>query len=153
MNPFTHNKYIGPEYFCDRVTETKEIISALDSGRSITIYADRRIGKTALIKHVLYLLKKRNMKLTTAYVDIFDTVDQAALTKKLVSGVITAVEKGDRNIFNTATKYFSAIKSKLSLDPITNMPEFSFDIQTDKEIEFTLSTLFSYLKEKRNLSL
>lgn len=29
------------------------------------------------------------------------------------------------------------------------MPEFSFDIQTEKEVDLTLSTLFSYLKEKK----
>ena len=149
MNPFLLNKYIGPDYFCDRINETKEIISAIDSGRSITLYADRRLGKTALIKHILHKLTKRKAKVITAYVDVFDTIDEASFTKKLVSQVITAVEKGDRNIFNTATKYFSAIKPKLGFDPITNMPEFSFDIQSEREVELTLSTLFAYLKEKK----
>jgi len=148
MNPFLLNKYIGPEYFCDRVKETKEIIAAIDSGRSITLYADRRLGKTALIKHILHKLASRKPKYITAYVDVFDTIDEASFAKKLVSQVITEVEKGEKNIFNTATKYFSAIKPKLSFDPITNMPEFSFDLQTEKEIDLTLSTLFSYLGEK-----
>jgi len=149
MNPFQLNKYIGPKYFCDRETETKQIITALDSGRSITLYANRRLGKTALIKHILYKIKGRKPKIIVAYVDIFDTLDEATFTKKLVNSVITSVEQGDKNIFNTATKYFSAIKPKLGFDPITNLPEFSFDIQSEKEIELTLSTLFSYLKNKK----
>lgn len=149
MNPFVVNKYIGPEYFCDRETETKEIITSLTSGRSITLYAERRLGKTALIHHILHILSNRRKKVITAYVDVFDTLDEAGFTKKLVNGVITAIEKGERNIFTTATKYFSAIKPKLGFDPITNLPEFSFDIQSSSDVELTLNTLFHYLKEKK----
>lgn len=148
MNPFILNKYQGPEFFCDRIQETKDIIDALGSGRSITLYAERRLGKTALIKHVLYRLSRKRPKVITAYVDIFDTIDEASFTKKLVSNVLTAIETNERNIFNTATKYFSNIKPKLGFDPITNMPEFSFDIKSEREVEVTLSTLFAYLKEK-----
>ena len=37
----------------------------------------------------------------------------------------------------------------MGFDPITNLPEFSFDIETEQEVNLTLSTLFSYLKEKK----
>lgn len=104
MNPFLLNKYIGPDYFfCARVNETKEITPAIDSGKLITLYTDRRLGKTALIKHILHKLASRKPKVITAYVDVFDTIDEASFTRKLVSHVITAVEKGEKNIFNAAT--------------------------------------------------
>ena len=150
MNPFLINKYQGPEYFCDRVDETREIISALDNGRSITLFADRRLGKTALIQHILARLDKRKkLRPITVYTDIFDTIDEFSFTKKFVSAVVTAIEKNDRNIFDVAKKYFSQIKPKLAFDPITNLPEISFDIQSAKEVQLTLTTLFGYLKDQK----
>lgn len=149
MNPFVLNRYISPEYFCDRVEETKEILSALKSGRSITLYADRRLGKTSLIHHVLYQINNNDPKVVTAYIDVFDTSNEIEFTSKIVSKVITALEKNDQSIFKVATKYFSQIKPKLGFDPITNLPEFSFEISNEKEVELTLSTLFAYLREKK----
>jgi len=150
MNPFLLNKYKGPEYFCDREIESKEIISALDNGRSITLFADRRLGKTALIHHILaHLDKRKRSRPITAYIDIFDTMDEFTFVKKFVGEVITSIENKDRNIFDVARKYFSQIKPKLAFDPITNLPEISFDIQSTQEVNLTLSTLFKYLKDQK----
>ena len=42
-NPFVLVGYEGPEYFCDRVAETKALI------RAIVLLSPRRYGKTSLI--------------------------------------------------------------------------------------------------------
>ncbi|GBU26415.1 hypothetical protein R83H12_03112 [Fibrobacteria bacterium R8-3-H12] len=47
-NPFLISGYHSPAYFCDRAAETKQIISALQSGRNISLISPRRIGKTGL---------------------------------------------------------------------------------------------------------
>ena len=44
VNPFLITGYQGPEYFCDRETET--IVPALKNGRNITLISPRRMGKT-----------------------------------------------------------------------------------------------------------
>ena len=48
-NPFSITSYIGSEYFCDRVNETKELAEALRNRRNVTLISPRRIGKTGLI--------------------------------------------------------------------------------------------------------
>jgi uncharacterized protein len=36
-NPFVYQGYESPEYFCDRETETKTLLSHLKNGRNITL--------------------------------------------------------------------------------------------------------------------
>ncbi|HZY80449.1 MAG TPA: ATP-binding protein, partial [Cyclobacteriaceae bacterium] len=60
LNPFPLYGYFGPDYICDREKEKDSIVSALRNGRNITLYAPRRIGKTALIHHVFHHLPNWN---------------------------------------------------------------------------------------------
>ena len=50
-NPFVIGTYAGEHYFCDRVTESKELISNILNGRNTVLVAHRRLGKTGLIRH------------------------------------------------------------------------------------------------------
>lgn len=36
-NPFVTNGYAGPEYFCDRVDETKTLVDFLTNGNNIAL--------------------------------------------------------------------------------------------------------------------
>ena len=53
-NPFLTSGYESPEYFCDRVAETKDLIEALENDRNVTLMAPRRYGKTGLVENVFY---------------------------------------------------------------------------------------------------
>lgn len=57
-NPFVYQGYVGPEYFCDRTEETENVIAALKNGRNLTLISPRKIGKTGLIDHSFYQMKK-----------------------------------------------------------------------------------------------
>lgn len=46
MNPFITRGYAGPEYFCDREQETRDIIKLLTNGNNIALISPRRLGKT-----------------------------------------------------------------------------------------------------------
>ena len=50
-NPFLTYGYNGPEYFCDRVEETKRLTSLLVNGNHVALMSPRRMGKTGLIRH------------------------------------------------------------------------------------------------------
>ena len=50
-NPFLTYGYNGPEYFCDRVEETKRLTSLLMNGNHVALMSPRRMGKTGLIRH------------------------------------------------------------------------------------------------------
>ena len=52
QNPFLTAGYAGPDYFCDRIDETKKLIAAIKNDRNVTLIAPRRYGKTGLISNV-----------------------------------------------------------------------------------------------------
>jgi len=52
MNPFLIKGYISPQYFCNRLSETDTLISAIRNNQDITLFGHRRLGKSALIHHV-----------------------------------------------------------------------------------------------------
>ena len=58
MNPFTLKDYAGPEYFCNRINETKRLINAVENQRNFTLSSIRKMGKTGLIHHVFNQLDK-----------------------------------------------------------------------------------------------
>ena len=51
INPFLTYGYNGPEFFCDRIEETKRLTSLLVNGNHVALMSPRRMGKTGLIRH------------------------------------------------------------------------------------------------------
>jgi len=66
-NPFLTAGYAGPDYFCDRVDETKKLVTAIKNDRNVTLIAPRRYGKTGLISNVFARLPSTY---TSIYIDI-----------------------------------------------------------------------------------
>ena len=62
--------YRGSEYFCDRVEETRKMVSALTNERNVTLMAPRRYGKTGLVHNVFNALPS---DYATVYIDIYAT--------------------------------------------------------------------------------
>ena len=48
-NPFIFNGYAGPDYFCGRADETKELLSNLQNGRDTVLISPRRMVELALV--------------------------------------------------------------------------------------------------------
>ena len=49
VNPFVVSGKIAPEYFCDRVKESEQLIASIDNGRNLVLISPRRMGKTGLV--------------------------------------------------------------------------------------------------------
>ena len=88
-NPFLISGYHSPEFFCDRVSETNNILNALYNGRNVTLIAPRRMGKTGLIRHAFYHSKLQNSEITTLYIPT-----PASIAHVSSSGVRTIVNTG-----------------------------------------------------------
>ena len=73
-NPFVYQGYVSPDYFCDRITETKELIANLQNGRNTVLISPRRMGKTGLIQNAFWQLKKAEKNVICIYIDIFTTI-------------------------------------------------------------------------------
>ena len=72
-NPFIITAdYVGPEYFCDRVDETRVLEENIRNGRNTALISTRRMGKSGLIAHTFNReFVKSNFR--TFSVDLFPT--------------------------------------------------------------------------------
>ena len=147
LNPFLINQYISPAYFCDRDQETTDLIDALKSGRSVTIHSIRRMGKTALIKHVYHKLS-RNKDFVLIYLDILDISTAKEFINILSSKIITSLEKSREGFIRKVTKYFGKYRPVFSIDSLTGSPSVSLDIRNESDIKVGLETIFTFINEQ-----
>ena len=71
-NPFITSISIPEKLFCGRNEETRQILDLLENGNNVVLKSKRRIGKSALITHIL-AQREIQKKYNTFYVDIYGT--------------------------------------------------------------------------------
>ncbi|MCF8242931.1 MAG: hypothetical protein K9J16_16250 [Melioribacteraceae bacterium] len=145
MNPFILSVYHTPKYFCDRNEETKRILSAIHNGRNITLYSLRRIGKSGLIKHVFYKLKS-DKKLVLIYMDILATQNINDFLNVLGASIIKSFPT-KRSMMDAVAKFFGSLRTSISFDPLTGIPQVQFDINNKKDLQYTLDSVFDSLNK------
>lgn len=149
MNPFLIAGYESPDYFCDRVDETRELINALENGRNVTMLAPRRMGKTGLIKNAFHHLRKSG-DWTTIYVDIYSAQNLAEFTHRLTAAIVGSLDTSVEKALSAASRFFRSFRPVVSIDPMTGSSSYSFSLQA-AAYEQTLKECFDYLAktEKR----
>lgn len=146
-NPFITVGYESPEYFCDRVEETAELVDALENDRNVTIMAPRRYGKTGLIANAFHRLRdERGYR--TVLLDIFPAQDMAGFTRMFASAVFKSLETSVEKALAAATTFVKSCRPTLSIDPRDMSHKFSFDI-APSAAESTLADVFEYLARQR----
>ena len=142
-NPFVVYGYEGPDTFCDRKSETEKLKSALENGRNVTLLAERRIGKTGLVKHLFDGLQKEG-RWATVYVDIFATSSILDFTSQFAASVIGSMDTRIDKAIVAASKFFKSFRPQVSVDPATGSSTFSFGLEA-RNVEATLKECFGYL--------
>lgn len=127
-NPFLTNTYQGPEYFCDRVDETKRIISNIKSGNSTTLISIRRIGKTGLIKHVFNEMPS-NWK--GIYIDILETENLNQFLNVFSTAILNAIPEKS-TLGQSIWKFFKSLKPIIKFDTLTGEPQAMFDLDKNE---------------------
>ena len=144
-NPFVLTGYRGPEYFCDRVAETKKLCSAIRNESNVTLLAPRRYGKTGLIRNVFEHLSKDGAY-ETIYVDVFGTQNLAEFTKRLADAVLGRLDSPLEKMGSAARRLIQGVRPSLSYDETSGRPSLSFEI-SDAQAPKTLEQIFTYLAE------
>lgn len=147
-NPFLVAGYEGPDYFCDRATETTELMSAMKNGRNVALISPRRIGKTGLIHHVFNHLHLQDSNIRCFYIDIFSTQNLADFVTLFGQSVLGQLDTFSEKIAKNLTAFFQSIRPTFSFDHLSGSPKVSFDLQAQRAQE-TLSEIFAYLKESK----
>ena len=142
FNPFLIKGYISPQYFCDREKETDSILNAVTNGRNITIYGRRKLGKTALIKHVFYQLEHEYICL---WIDLLPTQNFAEMVNIMANNIYQAFEE-HKSITKKFLERFKALRPIISYDDLTGSPQVTLDISNKKQVQKSFEELLHILK-------
>ena len=146
QNPFPIEGYAGSEYFCDRVEETKDLLSALANGRNVTLISPRRMGKSGLIKHMFEIVSREQPEIACFYFDIFHTKNLNDFIQLFATNIIGALDSNIEKLLSEVVRIFKNSRPTLTPDEVTGIPTLSLDIVQGKE-EHTLKEIFDYLKD------
>lgn len=148
QNPFVVSGYVSPEFFCNRQKETKKIISAIISHRNITLFSIRRIGKTGLIDHTFYHLS-RQKNIVHIYFDILSTQNIQEFINIFANAVLSKLESKPEKLIKKISELFGSLRSTITFDPTTNLPNISFDVKSEKESAKTIEQIFAFLGRQK----
>lgn len=144
LTPFPTTGYYGDKYFCDREEETKRILKNLKGGQSTILTAPRRIGKTALIQHVLSKLPSGTRGI---YLDILPTENITGFLNELASSIIRNVparKKAGQKLWD----FIKSLRTTISFDSLTGSPQVSFTLK-ESEIPYQIETIFAFLENQQ----
>ena len=140
-NPFLTKGYLRPEYFCDREEETAAILSAIANGRDLVLYGKRKMGKSALIKHVFHQLDSKTI---TTWVDLLPTTNFGDFLTHTANAVLSAYEEDDP-LYKKIWDGMKKLRPTVTYDEITGSPNVSFDINDTTTRINTFSALIHLL--------
>lgn len=145
-NPFLTYGYKGPEYFCDRETETQAIITALHNERNITLVAPRRMGKTGLIHHVFNHTGQTQPNVRCFYIDIFPTKNLQQMVQAMARAILGKLDSPSQTAMRKVSQFFRRFRPTVTYDEITGVPTVSLDIAPNEE-RGTLEQIFQYMQQ------
>lgn len=140
QTPFPVTGYYGPAYFCNRESELEQLTRCLRGGQSATLVALRRLGKTALIKHLFHHIQGRY---TTIYLDILPTES----INELLNGLCTAIVRAHAEKTGFGKKAWDLIRllrPVISYDALSGQPQVSLRVSSG-ESRKTLADLITFL--------
>lgn len=143
-NPFIITEKIIPKYFCDRETESQQLIKLLTNGNNVVLVSQRRIGKTGLIQFC-YQQHALEKKYITIYIDILSTTNLQEFTYLLGREVFDAIKKKDQRFWKSFITIVKSLSGKIGFDSLTGLPSLNLQLGDIKTPEYTLKEIFQYL--------
>lgn len=146
-NPFIVTGNIKPEYFCDRVEESKRLVrSILSGGENIVLISPRRLGKTGLIN---FCFEKPEIKehITTIKVDILRTTTLQEFTYLLGRAVFRTLGSRSQKMMKNIIDTLLSLRGSFGYDPIQNTPTFDIKLGDITNPAYTLEEIFDCLEK------
>lgn len=144
-NPFLVSGYESPEFFCDRVQETEDLLTALQNGQNVILTSPRRMGKTGLILHAFQRLNQLYPQRKTIYIDLFPTENLTDFARTFSLGVLGQLDSNPMRILKKATALLKGLRLNMTVDEITGQPKLGVDVTQGNETT-TIEQVFDYLK-------
>lgn len=145
-NPFIVTGKIPQQYFCDRDTETAQLIRFLNNRENVVLMSQRRMGKTKLVEHSLDSGSKEYALMT---IDILHTSSLREFIQLLGATIFDNLAKRSTRMMKLFTATLRSLSASFGYDPIQNTPTFDIRLGDITQPEYTLKEIFEYL-EKSN---
>lgn len=142
-NPFVTNGYAGPEYFCDRVRETKMLTDFLTNGNNMALMSPRRLGKTDLIRHC-FQQPAISDSYYTFVVDIYATESFRDFVYVFGKSILETLKPKGRRVWEGFLNVLSSVRSDISFD-INGNPVWGLGVGAMTPPQTTIDEIFSYL--------
>lgn len=143
-NPFVTSGYAGEEFFCDRKTETKDIVSLLTNGNNIALISPRRIGKTDLIRHC-FAQKEIASNYYCFIIDIYATSCIEDFINKLGKSILDVLKPKGKRIYSRFISFIKSLTTGITYD-INGTPSWSLGVGDIKNPKTSLEEIFEYLQ-------
>ena len=143
VNPFVTKGYAGPEYFCDREKETKDLVQLLTNENNMALISPRRLGKTDLIHHCFN--QPEIMKnYYTFIVDIYATNSLSDFVDILGQAIFDSLKPLGRKVWERFYAALKTVQQQISFD-INGNPVWGIGLGAYVNPTTTLDEIFSYL--------
>lgn len=143
-NPFVTNGYAGPEYFCDRVQETSDIVDLLINGNNLALISPRRYGKTDLLRHC-FSQEEIKSKYYAFIVDIYDTKSLAEMVNKLGKTILDELKPKGKRVWSAFINVLNSVRAGMEYDNFGH-PSWNLSIGQIQNPANTLDEIFHYLQ-------
>lgn len=142
-NPFITKGYAGPDYFCDRVKETKDLVKLLTNDNNMALISPRRIGKTDLIHHCFSQpeIKKHYY---TFIIDIYATNSLSDFVEVFGKAILDELKPLGRKVWEGFFNTIKSIQQQISFDMNGN-PVWGLGLGSSVNPSTTLDEIFNYL--------
>ena len=133
-NPFLTYGYNGPEYFCDRVEETKRLTSLLMNGNHVALMSPRRMGKTGLIRHC-FAQQELQKDYYLFLVDIYYEMGRV---------ILSVLKSKERKAWERFIQIAGSLRTGITLDAL-GQPSWNLQVGDIQSPKVSLDEIFQYL--------
>lgn len=141
-NPFVISGYISPDFFCDREKETSTMIEALSNQRNLTLYGRRKLGKTALIKHIF---NKIDTNYITIWVDLLPAQSFPEMVNIMANNIYYSI-KQNKSYVKKFMDELKNLRPVISYDDLSGMPQITIEAKNNNQTQKHFKELMNILK-------
>ena len=142
-NPFITYGYESAEYFCDRETETRQLISLLINGNHTALISPRRMGKTGLLHHCF--AQPQLSDYYTFLIDIYATKNLQDMVYQMGHSIVKRLKPRGQAAIDKFLQVVTSLRTGISFDGQGNA-SWNLGIGDISSPSFTLDEIFSYLQ-------
>jgi len=137
MNPFSYGTIVKGQYFYDRHEECRRIVTTLEGGNNLVLFAPRRFGKTSLVFRAIEEMEKSGY--VCIYFDFMPVYSRESFIESYSKAIISKQNNLQKAVKKIAA-WISGIRPKIEFDQF-GKPEFSIDFTDNKVSEKTLEDI------------